>query len=186
MRRLLTFDNESAPSKTDVSDTEDALLAFAQSVAKTPPLGLKDKILAKINALNAQAENRTRFSLHNLPLLTPQSNWLDWQEAVKNIVPEEDFENIYLHNLESNDTRDLFVAWVKEFIPEEVHYDLLESFILLEGTCECFITGEDGSNHVVRMQAGDFIEMKLGETHDIKITSPEPAKAILQWLKIAA
>jgi hypothetical protein len=45
-----------------------------------------------------------------------------------------------MHTLEENEERELFVAWVKEFIPEEVHTDVLESFLILEGSCTCYIT----------------------------------------------
>ncbi len=36
------------------------------------------------------------------------------------------------------------------------------------------------------MGQGDFITMQIGETHDLVITSRQPAKAILQWWKLAA
>jgi mannose-6-phosphate isomerase-like protein (cupin superfamily) len=75
---------------------------------------------------------------------------------------------------------------VKEMVDEEVHYDILESFVLLEGSCECHITNEKGETRIVRMGQGDYISMKLGETHDIVITSSKPAKAILEWRKLAA
>lgn len=126
------------------------------------------------------------MSLDNLPILDQTSNWMDWQQAVEGINPPKDFDGIYLHSLESSPRRELFVAWVKEYVAEEVHTDIVESFILLEGTCECHITDAKGNASVVRMAAGDFITMHTGETHDVIITSLEPAKAILQWMKLSA
>ena len=120
----------------------------------------------------------------NLPLLTSSSNWLEWKEVAEGIAPPEDYENIHLHTLESSENRELFIAWVKEYVPEEVHYDLLESFLILEGSCKCYITGEAGHTRTVRLGPGDFIAMQTGETHDIRITSEQPAKAILQWVKL--
>ncbi|MBK8504236.1 MAG: cupin domain-containing protein [Saprospiraceae bacterium] len=64
-----------------------------------------------------------------------------------------------------------------------MHHKVIESFLILEGTCECHITSEGGSTRTIRMRVGDFITMPLGETHDIWVTSGEPTKAILQWLK---
>ncbi len=116
----------------------------------------------------------------------PNANWLEWQAVLEGIEPPAEFDNIHLHTLESNDKRELFVAWVKEMVDEEVHHDILESFMLLEGSCECHITNEKGGTRIVRMSQGDFISMKLGETHDIVITSLKPAKAILEWRKVAA
>ena len=183
---MLTDDPSVAPSKSDLELTETALTAYAQQYALHPPLSMRGKIMSKMQKLNAQARNRQGFTLDNLPILNAESNWLDWDVAVKGIEPPAEYDNIHLHTLEENATRELFVAWVQEIIPEEVHLDLLESFILLEGTCECHIWTDNGDTRLVRMQAGDFMEMKIGENHDIYVTSPQPVKAILQWLKVAA
>jgi mannose-6-phosphate isomerase-like protein (cupin superfamily) len=186
LKELLTQQGGNPPSQEELDKTEEALLVFAEAHAVTPPLSLKDKILSKIQKLNDETQNKQAFTLENLPILTPESNWLEWKEAVKHIPLPDEFEGVHLHSIESNEKRDLFVAWVKEVVPEEVHHDLLESFILLEGTCECEITDETGNIRTVTMREGDYIAFKLGETHIINITSAQPAKAILQWLKLAA
>ena len=118
--------------------------------------------------------------------MTAEANWLDWVDAVKGIMPPVDFEAVHLHTFRNDNIAEMHLAWVKQEVLEEVHHDVLESFILLEGTCECHILNEDGSQRTVRMREGDYISFKIGEIHDIQITSSEPAKAILQWLKIAA
>lgn len=111
---------------------------------------------------------------------------MDWAEVVRNIQPPDNFIDIHLHHLEINDHRELYVAWVKEYIDEEVHSDIIESFLLLQGTCECHILDGNGNARVVRMGVGDYITMQPGEIHDVIITSLEPAKAILQWKKLDA
>lgn len=147
---------------------------------------MRKKILDKISTLAAQNYQYNPLEINNLPHLNECANWLDWEEAVQGIEPPADFENIHLHPLESNEKRELFVAWVKEFVEEEVHHDLLESFLILEGSCECHITDERGNARIVRLGQGDYIRMELGETHDLHITSLRPTKAILQWEKVAA
>jgi mannose-6-phosphate isomerase-like protein (cupin superfamily) len=187
IEQYLVGENGQLPNEQDVQQTEAALLQFAQAHAVEPPLGIKDQIMAKIAKLNAQKATQKSFDLNNLPLLTPESNWLDWKETIKDIPPPETVEDTYLHVLESNDTRELFLAYVKEVVPEEVHHDLFESILLLDGTCECHVFDEAGTPlRTVRMRAGDYIAFELGEVHDIQITSSQPAMAILQWLKIAA
>jgi mannose-6-phosphate isomerase-like protein (cupin superfamily) len=187
IEKYLVGENGQLPNKQDVQQTEDALLQFAQAHAVEPPLSIKDQIMAKIAKLNAQKAAQKAFDLNNLPLLTPESNWLDWKETVKDIAKPEVVEDVHLHVLESNEKRELFLAFVKEVVPEEVHHDLYESFILLDGTCECHVFDEAGTHlRTVRMRAGDYIAFELGEVHDIQITSSQPAVAILQWLKIAA
>ena len=185
IREWLTTEGGQAPTADELNQTEEALIAFAGEHALATPPPLRDMVLSKINTLNKHKKNRQSLNLDNLPLLDESSNLLDWQEVVHAITPPEDYENVYLHPIESNEKRELYVAWVKEYVDEEVHYDLLESFLILEGSCECHITDEAGNMRIVRMHQGDFISMKTGETHDIRITSAEPTKAILQWLKLA-
>ena len=186
LKILLTDETGKSPLHNELAQTEDALINFAKAHSKTPPEALREKLLGKIAALKAQKNNHQRFDLNNLPPINPSSNWLQWEATIAGISPPDDFENIHLHPLESNEKRELFVAWVKEYVEEEVHFDLLESFLILDGTCECHITDEKGKTRVVRMCQGDFITMQLGETHDIIVTSSKPAKAILEWKKLAA
>jgi hypothetical protein len=148
LRQLLTGKN-TKPTESDVEDeaTKNAIQPSAQ---------VRSKILEKLQKLDEQARNRQPFSLDTPPILDENSNWLDWEEAVKGIEPPEEYDNIHLHPLESNDTRDLFLAFVKEIVPEEVHHDLIESIMLLDGTCECHIWTNENDKRLVRMQAGDF------------------------------
>lgn len=176
--------NDPNQSDLDIELAENAFISFAKEFTTAPPPHLKSRILSKIHSLNKDASDRRVLHLDILPLLEENSNWLDWNEAVRGIEPPKDFGSIYLHVLESNKERDLFVAWVREYVEEEVHHDLLESFLILEGTCECHIRGLDGNMRVVRLTQGDFITMGVGETHDVVITSLQPAKAILQWRKL--
>ena len=186
LRDILEIENDITSTPHDLDQIEQALIEFAQLHAVTPPLSMRDKILSNIQKLSEQKAQRMTFSLDNVPLLTPDANWLDWAEATKSIFPPDNFEDVHLHTLRNDDIVEMNIVWVKQEVPEEVHHDVLESFILLEGTCECHIINEDGSTRVVRMREGDYISFKIGEVHDIHITSREPAKAILQWLKIAA
>ncbi len=186
LAQQLTDEQGNPPKPVDVEKTEAALLAYAELYAVAPPLSMRDRILGNINKIKDLQNNSQPFTLDNLPILTPEANWLDWEAAVKGIEPTEDFEDVYLHLLEDTDRRELNLAWVKQEVPEEVHHDVLESFILLEGSCECHIFDGKGGKRVVKMRQGDYISFKIGEVHDIQITSAKPAKAILQWLKIAA
>ncbi len=182
----LTDEYGNPPTPFEVSKTEAALLTYAELHAVPPPLSMRDRILENINKIKVLEDNCQPFTLDNLPILTPEANWLDWEAAVKGIEPTGDFEDICMHLLENTNIRELNLVWVKQEVPEEVHHDVLESFILLEGSCECHIFDEKDGKRVVKMRQGDYISFKIGEVHDIQITSAVPAKAILQWLKVAA
>ena len=185
IKNILAESNNSSMNDSELDKAEEALIKYAQSHAVNPPEELRNKIFAKINKLTAEKSATKNIDLHSLPVLDQESNWIDWQKATAHIEPPA-YDDIYLHTLESNEHRELFVAWVKDFVPDEVHHDLLESFLILEGSCECYIKNQKGEERKVRMVQGDFITMQIGETHNIKITSPQPTKAILQWKKLAA
>lgn len=186
IKKWLSEGKETTPSEEELTQMEDAFIAFARAHSQPPSDRLRSRVLDKIGKLNRQKKQLQHFDLQHLPLLDENTNWMDWEYAVRDIEAPEDFENIYLYPLESNENRDLFLIWVKEFVEEEVHHELLESFLILEGSCECYITNQAGQTRIVRMGQGDFITMQLEEKHDILITSLQPAKAILQWRKLAA
>lgn len=68
-----------------------------------------------------------------------------------------------------------FLVRVRQFVPEETHDDLLESFYILEGTCTCFV----GENQYP-LEAGGFLEIPMFIPHSVTITSEKPVLAILQ------
>ncbi len=179
------FDEES--SMHEQSDpSEEAMIRFAKAHAITPPQKIKESILQKIIELQIAENNRQSLHIDNLPLLDATSNWLNWQACVQHISPPDEYEGVYLHTLENSPQRDLFIAWVKNNVEEEVHLDLVESFIMLEGSCECSIRDTSGKTRSIRLSAGDYLEIPVGEPHDMILTSLQPVKAILQWHKIRA
>jgi mannose-6-phosphate isomerase-like protein (cupin superfamily) len=186
LRDLLATEENPLVAQSELTKTEIALNRFAEAYVQEGPLSMRDKILDKIQKLNNEAQNRQKISLDAVPLLAIDSNWLDWQEAVAHINPPTNYDGVHLEPIREDNTVQIFVAFVKEHIDEEVHTDLMESFILLEGSCECLIKQDDGSQRIVHMREGDRIEFQLGEIHDIYITSAKPSKAILQWLQLAA
>ncbi|MEP7268613.1 MAG: hypothetical protein ABI844_13375 [Saprospiraceae bacterium] len=188
IKELLQDNSNHIISLEEIHQTEAALNRYAESYSVQPPRGLSDRILKKMSKLNSQSRHRHPFTLENLPMLTVDSNFLDWEDAVKEISPPQEFDDFYMHVLVSDATRDLMLGWSKHSIPEEVHYDLIESFIVLDGSCECHIWHEDApdTKRKVHMHTGDFLQLELGESHDILTTSPIPVKAILQRIKVKA
>ncbi len=174
------------PSDNVVDKTEQDLELFAKSLSIQTSDSLKSGILNQISALNTKRKLQGPIDIKQPPLIDEYSNLEDWLVATKDIHVPKNFEDIHLEPIFSNNKVEMFVAWVSKMVPEEVHEDLLESFLILEGSCTCHIKDQKGVSRIVKMQAGDFITMNTGETHDIIITSEKPTKAVLQWLKLAA
>lgn len=191
-KREISKDDLRSWLEPDASDellnqTEADLIRFAALHAVDPNPALRQTILDKISRLKRQALESGTIDLSNPPLITPESNYLHWQAATSAILPPAAWDEIYMHPIRSDETVDLFVIYVSHLVPEEVHHDVLESFLLLEGSCQCNITDEAGNTRTEYYSAGDYIAFAHGEVHDVRITSAErPAKAILQWLKKAA
>jgi len=70
----------------------------------------------------------------------------------------------------------LFISKVD--VEEEIHDHERESFIILEGECECHI-GHD----VIRLGPGGFVEIPMYTPHNVKVISPYVV-AILQRVAI--
>lgn len=163
--------------------TESLLEGYAQAHALPVPEETTERILHRLQKEQYFVAHRHPLDPYHLPDINAHSNWLDWEVAVQHIPEPEQVENVFLHPLESTPERDLFVAWVRQEVPEEVHHDILESFLILKGSCICHITNPEGEQRTVRLGPGETITMQTGEQHTITITSREPAKAILQWKK---
>jgi mannose-6-phosphate isomerase-like protein (cupin superfamily) len=169
-----------------ISQTDFALYQFAKSQGVEASDKVRTSILQKLKELNAHRIKQGVIDLKNPPFIDENSNLQDWLIATQDFKMPDTFENIHLEPILSNNKADMFIAWVSKMVPEEIHDNILESFLLLEGSCSCHIKDKEGNTRIVKMQAGDFITMNIGESHDIIITSEKPAKAILQWIKLAA
>lgn len=174
--------------REEILRVEESLLLFAEAQAVEPRKSLKASVLGKISNLNLIAQKGWEpIDLTNPPLLTPQSNYRAWAEAVAHIQPPDEYEGVFMHPIRDDNGVQQFVAFVKYEVEEEVHHDLLESFTLLQGSCECHIWHENGGpSRIVALREGDHIAFKTGEIHEIRITTREPVKAILQWVALAA
>ncbi len=164
--------------KNEVEKVEKALIHFAENCSPAVPNSLKINVLDTINRLELAFPI---IDLANPPRLETSLDRHAWARATSHINAPTGLENIHLHPIKDADGVQMFVAFVREEVPEEVHHDLLESFLILEGTCECLITAASGEARTVRLEAGDHISFEVGETHSIYITSRRPVKAILQW-----
>lgn len=154
---------------------------FVSTFQRRAPKGSKQKIIARIKqaqlkkaSLNDQERLSTFVPIHS------HSDIESWQQLIAPIQPKTDFENIYIHPLYADSQKQLSIVWVKELIPEEIHPELEESFLILEGTAICTI---DGVDHF--LENGSFMKMPPLGHHKISVTSKTPAKALLSKVRIA-
>lgn len=138
----------------------------------TPNKRLKNRILSQLGESPV-------FDSTNLPLINVYSDSDQWQRTIASILPTREFRNLYLHPLRETDGVAQFILWAKQEVKPEHHQDEQESFLILEGECECRIGGE-----TVRLSAGDYVDIPLDVEHTVRVLSPEPVKAIIQRVKL--
>jgi mannose-6-phosphate isomerase-like protein (cupin superfamily) len=147
-----------------ISQTDFALYQFAKSQGVEASDKVRTSILQKLKELNAHRIKQGVIDLKNPPFIDENSNLQDWLIATQDFKMPDTFENIHLEPILSNNKADMFIAWVSKMVPEEIHDNILESFLLLEGSCSCHIKDKEGNTRIVKMQAGDFITMSIGES----------------------
>lgn len=166
-----------AEIQQEIDNILQSLELYATEESPEPRITLRNRVLDTLSQLG---EELPPFSLTNLPLLNPFSDAEQWQKAVASITPDREFRNIYSHTLRNDDQTEQFLVWVKIGITPEDHHQERESFLILEGTCECELDDE-----TIRLTAGDYLEIPLDVKHNVRVISPTPIKAIIQRLKAA-
>jgi mannose-6-phosphate isomerase-like protein (cupin superfamily) len=164
-----------AALQAELEKLQRSLEQYAETQAVTPRPALKQDIMALLGNL----QKETTFTEGNLPLLNQFSDSRQWLDYIRPMTPAAFSGETVMLPLREDDTVIQMAVWTDINIPDEEHDDLQESFIILEGECECFV-----GDKVYRLKAGDYLEIPLHEHHDVKLLSAKVV-AILQRVKVA-
>ena len=160
-----------------IVEIENSLVHF--SAVHTEP-SLKEKIIGSLD----QRKPNSGMDLSNLPLIDRNSDAGDWNELLKGIEPDKDFGALKVRFLKEDTDFELCLAWLSDELSETEHHadEFVESFLILEGSCECNIGGQ-----VFHLKAGDYLDIPYDTPHTIRSTSTiGHVKALIQRKKIAA
>jgi mannose-6-phosphate isomerase-like protein (cupin superfamily) len=140
---------------------------------------LKESILATIASVPV-----SKIDISNPPLINYNSDVDEWNEVIAHIEPQTDHGGIKTTFLTYTDELQVCIAWLSDKLDEDEHHEdeFEESFLILEGSCECNIGGR-----IIHLKAGDYLEVPFNTHHTITSTSPQGfVKAIIQRRKTAA
>lgn len=151
----------------ELNAIEAALARMAINLAITPDPHLKSRILSAVFS-------EDRLDLNNLPPTSQYADHESWLKAVEPLLPAEFSEDFFAQVLQQNDKLAQTLVVTKLDVPAEIHETVRESFFILKGTCVCRVGDE-----VFTLNAGDYLDIPLHTSHDIKIRSPYVV-AILQ------
>lgn len=158
---LLMADNPELAGELKANQMALENYAFQQAIA--PRDGLKNNIENLIGNLGLE-EN---FTLNNTPVINQYSDYRNWLRVVKPLLPQQLDKDVFTQVIREDGKITQTLIKSRIDYPEEIHNTLKESFIVLEGECECYI-GDD----VVRLGPGGFIDIPLNKHHDVKVLSP--------------
>lgn len=156
---------ESSPMLAEeLRSIQEGLNKYVAAYSLTPPYVLKDKIWGTLENLLLEAH----MDLSNLPVINEFSDPKVWMDAVRPLLPKTLTDGRFMHVLTHTDNIQQVLVMTATDVEDEVHSDVYESFIILEGECECHI----GNDTVIRVKAGGYVRIPMHEHHDLKIISP--------------
>jgi len=161
--------------KKEIKAFQNSLEQYAEAVAKYPPPKIKSSLFHKLNELIKEFS----LSIDNLPLLSGNSDHKSWLKLVKTMIPATLEEEMFIKLLRKDEQVLQSIVWIKNEYPDEVHDNLKECFIVLEGECECHI-----GSKIIKLDPGGFVDIPLYEHHDVKVIKG-PVLAVVQRMKVA-
>lgn len=147
-----------------------ALLAMQQGLENyvvEKPIWRKGAMRNKIWETLENIKTEEKKDINDLPLINKYSDHKIWLEMVAPMLPARLEEDTFLAPIQANEH--VLQLVTKSIIghPEEIHTDMIESFLILEGDCICQI-----GDKFIPLTAGGFIEIPLFEKHNVKVLSP--------------
>jgi mannose-6-phosphate isomerase-like protein (cupin superfamily) len=174
VREVDAMRSEYPEIEAEVTEIESSLYGYVSAVAQKPSAELRHEIWSTLENLNKERE----IDLSDLPVINKYTDHNAWLGIVKPFIPAHLEEDRIVRVLrETDDIVQMLLVSKTDFV-NEVHVEEYESFIILEGECECTV-GEK----VFRLQAGGFTEIPLHTSHDVRILTPH-VTAILQRIAV--
>jgi len=130
-------------------------------------------------------ETEQNIDLKSPPFIHRHSDIEAWNKAIEGLAPNIEEDSTRYHFLQERPDFQLSIVWLEGQLVEDGHDsdEFLESFLILEGTCECNIGGK-----IIHLQAGDYLDIPRLTQHTIRNTSAHPqpfVKALVQRRKAA-
>jgi len=92
---------------------------------------------------------------------------------IKELKPNEAYDNIHIKKLDTDSNATSFVIWIKKGVKSHKHEHHSEVLYLIEGEGEMTI-----NNTTTAIKAGDYFRIPKNTYHSLKVTSKTPVKVI--------
>lgn len=160
--------------KDELAEIEAALETYALAHAIEPPAAEKPMLFA---VLNYSQRLQAGESSDDPPLLHAESKAIEFSQWLnrKDLQEPESYDSMHGYIIGASEEKTTLIVWLKDGAPDETHTDELETFLILEGTCNITI-----GDTVNSLKAGDVLTIPLHINHRVEVTSDVPCKIILE------
>lgn len=165
-----------AEIRDELQAIELALEKYAMSQATEVDPTIKPFLMATVDYME-------RLSKGEKPSCPPQlhadSSIADYAEWLNrpDLVLTGPLDEIDTRIIGSTPEITMAIVWIRNGAPPEIHKNEYETFLIVEGTCNIMVDGND--NH---LKPGDVFTIPLFLSHTVIVTSKMPCKIILQRL----
>ena len=161
--------------KERISEYQLALKQYAAELGPATGKNQKKQLMEIIDNLEAE----TSINIKNLPLINKYSNSKKWLPVAKSVLPSALEEPTLMYELRDDKGINQFLLWTIADSPYELHEDVYETLLLLEGECICRV-GEDAYH----LHTGDFLPIPLHKPHNLEVVKG-PVLLLVQRLEAA-
>ncbi len=165
---------QSEAVRAELKDIELALQRYSELYQVETDPTTKPLLLAQANYISRLEAGEAVTSPPNISPTSKVSDYSEWLDR-DNLQMPPDFAGMHGYIIGATEEKTTLIVWLEHGAPDEIHTDELESFLVVEGTCNIII-GDD----VVPMQAGDTVTIPLFISHRVEVTSDIPCKVILE------
>jgi len=158
--------------------TQKVFKEFSDKNAVTPDPVIKPFLMATIDYMQ-RLENGEMPSFP--PELTKNSQIADFNDWLSrpDMQPSEGWSDIEAKIIGHTSQMTTAIVWIQHEAPPETHTDQLEHFLIVEGSCNVQLEGQDNFFH-----EGDYFTIPLHVSHTVLIVSDIPCKAIIQRVAV--
>ncbi len=153
---------------------ERTLEDYAFQHALTPDPTIKPFLMATIDYMERIAGGEIPAFPPELTAESRISDYNEWLER-EDLKLKEPLQDINARIIGYTPQVTTAIVWLDKGAPPEIHTDEQERFLIVNGTCNIVVDGQD--NH---LKPGDVFSIPLYLSHTVIVTSSEPCRIILQ------
>ena len=160
--------------KKELEQMRQAFDKFADASSKWKLPEVKEGMWNVLENINKEKAGK----LDDLPVLNKYSDHNRWKHIIQPLMPKEIPEDPLITPLRNSGGVMQVLMIGKTGVDDEVHENERESFLVLEGECECYI-----DDKVYNLGPGGFIEIPMYAHHNVKVTS-DYVVAVMQRIAV--